>query len=54
MPYYYYAVSLLIFALVALGHLVRLLKGWPVQIGSLFVPMFVSWIGLIVAALMAF
>ena len=53
MLHYYYAVSALIFALVAFGHLARLFKRWQVRIGSLSIPMSVSWIGLVVAALMA-
>ena len=38
-----------IFALVALLHLVRIYMGWPVVIGSWTVPIWVSWIGLVVA-----
>ena len=52
MSNYYAAVSALIFAVVALAHLGRL-KQWTVQIGSLAVPMSVSWIGLVVAALLS-
>jgi len=43
----------LIFAVVAVGHLTRLLKRWPVQIGPVSVPMSVSWIGLPIAALIS-
>jgi hypothetical protein len=46
----YAVVSALIFALVAIAHLVRLIKQWTVQIGPASVPMSVSWVGLIVAA----
>jgi hypothetical protein len=53
MSNYYAIVSALIFALVALAHLVRLAKQWTVQIGPTSVPMSVSWVGLIVAALLA-
>jgi uncharacterized membrane protein len=53
MSNYYAIVSALIFALVALAHLVRLIKHWTVQIGPTSVPMSVSWVGLIVAALLA-
>ena len=53
MSHYYAAISALIFTLVTLGHLIRLLRQWTIQIGPLSVPMFVSWVGLIVAALMA-
>jgi hypothetical protein len=38
-----------IFALVALLHLLRLVMGWSVVIDSWTVPMWVSWIGLVVA-----
>jgi hypothetical protein len=53
MSTYYVAVSALIFALVAAAHVARLLNGWAVQIGPLSVPMSVSWVGLVVSALMA-
>jgi hypothetical protein len=53
MSNYYAAVSALIFAVVALAHLGRILKQWTVQIGSLAVPMSVSWIGLVIAALLS-
>ena len=38
-----------IFALVALLHLLRIYMGWPVVIGTWTAPMWVSWIGLVVA-----
>ena len=38
-----------IFALVALLHLLRIYMGWAVVIGSWTAPMWLSWIGLIVA-----
>ena len=38
-----------IFALVALLHLLRLVMGWSVVIDSWTVPMWVSWVGLVVA-----
>ena len=44
----------MIFALVALFHLVRIVMGWPVVIGDWSVPMWVSWIGLVVAGGLAF
>lgn len=53
MSNYYAAVSALIFAVVALAHLVRIIKGWAVQIGPLSVSLSVSWIGLAIAALLA-
>jgi hypothetical protein len=53
MPHSYAAVSALIFAVVALAHLVRLINRWAVQIGPYKVSMNVSWAGLVVAALIA-
>ena len=38
-----------IFALVALLHLLRLVMGWSIVIDSWTVPMWVSWVGLAVA-----
>ena len=38
-----------IFAAVALGHLLRILMGWPAMIGGWTVPMWISWIGFAVA-----
>ena len=53
MSSYYAAVSALIFSVVAVVHLVRLSKGWSVQIGTLSVPMSASWFGLVVSGLLA-
>ena len=47
----YAAVSALIFALVAVAHVLRLVNRWTVAIGPYNVPMNVSWAGLVVAAL---
>src|SRR6202040_1377086 len=41
-------VASLIFALVALLHLLRIYMGWPIVIGSWTAPMWVSWTGLVV------
>jgi hypothetical protein len=49
----YLAVSALVFAAVALGHLTRLLKRWDVRIGPHALPMSMSWIGLPLSALLA-
>ena len=39
----------IIFTLVALFHLVRIFMEWPVMIGDWSVPIWVSWLALIVA-----
>jgi hypothetical protein len=49
----YVATSALIFATVAVVHLVRLMKSWQVQVGTFSVPMSASWMGLLVSALLA-
>ena len=53
MTKFYVAISAIIFALVALGHIVRLVQGWQVQLGPNDIPMLVSWVGLAVAAVLA-
>ena len=39
-----------IFAIVALLHLLRIYMGWPVVVGDWTVPMWVSWIALVVVS----
>jgi uncharacterized membrane protein YecN with MAPEG domain len=53
MSSYYAVVSGLIFAAVSVAHLARILKGTPVQVGAWAVPMSLSWVGLLVSALLA-
>ena len=49
----YIAISAIIFAVVAIGHLVRIVQGWQVQLGDLGVAMSVSWAALVVSAALA-
>ncbi len=44
----------MIFALVAIFHLVRIFMDWPIVIGSWTAPEWVSWIGFIIAAGMCY
>jgi hypothetical protein len=53
MSNFYAVISALIFALVAVGHIVRLISRWTVQIGPYNVSMNVSWVALVVSALIA-
>ncbi|HEY7552116.1 MAG TPA: hypothetical protein VH913_21650 [Hyphomicrobiaceae bacterium] len=46
----YIAISAIIFALVAVGHIARLVQGWDVQVGGTGVAMSVSWLALLVSA----
>jgi hypothetical protein len=48
------AVASVIFVVVALLHLLRIYMGWPIVIASLTVPMWVSWIGLVVAGSLSY
>jgi hypothetical protein len=49
----YIAISAIIFVLVAIGHLVRIVQGWQVQLGDIGVAMSVSWIALVASAALA-
>ena len=49
----YAAVSALIFAIVAIMHVVRIINRWPVAIGPYNISMNVSWAGSVGAALLA-
>ena len=49
----YCVVSGILFDLVAIAHLIRLVYAWPVHIGPVTVPIFVSWFGMIVPAVLA-
>jgi hypothetical protein len=47
-------VASIIFAVVALLHPARIFMDWPVVIGGWSVPMWVSWVALIVAGSLVF
>ena len=49
----YLAISIVIFGLVALGHLARVLQGWQAKLGPYDIPMYVSWGGLVGAGILA-
>ena len=48
----YLAISGLIFGVVAVFHLLRIVKGWALVLGTWSVPMGVSWLGLVIPALL--
>ena len=50
----YLVVSALIFLIVAVLHLARIIQGWDIVINGTAVSMTVSYVGLVVAALLAF
>jgi hypothetical protein len=43
-----------VFSVVGLVHLLRIILGWEAAIGGWTVPMWVSWLGLIVSAVFAY
>jgi hypothetical protein len=51
--HHYAILAALIFTLVAVLQLVRALKRWPVAIGTTSIPVWVSWVAFIVAAILA-
>ena len=46
-------VSGTIFGVIALLHLARILAGWPAHIGTFGVPMWFSWVSVVVAGYLA-
>ena len=50
----YCTVSGVLFSLVALAHLLRVVLVMPIQVDEYVVPMFVSWVGFVVPAGLAF
>jgi len=46
--------SAVVFLVVAIAHLLRVIFGWQVEIGGLGIPLWVSWLGLLVAGALAY
>jgi hypothetical protein len=49
----YVGISAVIFALVAIGHIARIVQGWEVQVGGTGIAMSISWAALVVSAALA-
>jgi hypothetical protein len=47
-------VTATLFLIVAIMHLLRIILGWSVEIGSLSIPFWVSWLGVVVAGALAY
>ena len=45
----YIQITGVIFAVVALAHVVRLMLDWPAQVGGWVVPIWISWVAILVA-----
>jgi hypothetical protein len=50
----YITVTAALFLVVAIMHLLRIIFGWSVEIGSLSIPFWVSWLGVLVAGALAY
>ena len=49
----YNTVTAILFLVIAALHLLRIVFGWPAQIGELSIPMWVSWLALVVSGALA-
>jgi hypothetical protein len=45
----YLQISGVLFGLIALAHLLRLFRHWPIDLAGHMVPMWASWLGLVLA-----
>ena len=50
----YNAITAAVFLVVALVHLLRIGFGWTAEIGDLVIPLWLSWLGLVVAGALAY
>jgi len=50
----YFKITGLIFLVIAVVHLTRAFKGWEVNIHTLEMPMWVSWVGAVIAGCLAY
>jgi len=53
-PRVFSLITATLFSLIALLHVLRLLRGWQVTIGDVVVPVWVGWIGLAIAGYLAY
>ena len=49
----YCVISGIIFIVVAVSHAGRVVYGWHVQVEDVFIPMWVSWIGVLIPAVLS-
>ena len=53
-PRIFCLIAVAVFSLIALGHAIRVLFGWHVTVANVVVPVWISWIGLAIAAFLAY
>ena len=50
----YNTITAALFLIIAVAHLLRIIFGWGAQIGGLDIPVWVSWLALVVAGALAY
>ena len=50
----YLTITAFLFLVVAIAHLLRIILGWHVEIGGLSIPLWVSWLAVLVAGALAY
>ena len=50
----YLQISGTLFGVIAVGHLLRLFRQWPVDLAGYAVPLWASWVGLLLAGGLSF
>jgi len=50
----YNTITAALFLIIAVLHLLRMIFGWPAQIGGLGIPLWASWIALIITGALAY
>lgn len=50
----YNTITAVLFLVVALVHLLRIIFGWSAQIGGVTIPMWASWLALVVAGALTY
>jgi hypothetical protein len=50
----YNTITAVLFLVIAVSHLLRIIFGWSAQIGGLDIPVWVSWLALVVCGTLAY
>jgi hypothetical protein len=50
----YNTLTAVLFLIIAVLHLLRIIFGWPAQIGELDIPLWASWLALVVSGALAY
>ena len=50
----YLTVTATLFLVMAIAHLLRIIFGWPVEVGGLSIPFWASWLAVLVTGALAY